>query len=54
MEIYNNLKEAYENGVLYGCRTITLSQSFVATLKDGNVIAISVNDEYMVFLEVRK
>lgn len=54
MEIYNNLEEAYKDGVLWGAETITLSQSILDTLKDGNVIAISVNGEYMLFLEVRK
>ena len=53
IEIFDNIEKAYENGVLWGSQTVSITKEEINLLLQGKILAFPVNDEYMVFFRIR-
>lgn len=54
IEVYDNIEKAYENGILWGSETISITKEEINLLLQNKILAFPVNDEYMVFIQLDK
>lgn len=54
MEIFDNIEKAYENGVLWGYQSVSITKEEINLLLQNKILAFPINEEYMVFLKLDK